>query len=470
MPASEDDRTREGLGQVALIWGLGRFGGGLGSLLHLHRRGYELRIMDRQDPADLRRELAQVAELDEMPTMLPEVAESLEGIDLLVINPAIPLGHPLLAQADQAGIRQTQELDLFLGAYPGRVHAVTGTNGKSTTASLMAEGLRALGRDVLLGGNIGKSLCLDETHWRADQDAILEISSFQAARLETRRIDTLSFTPILRDHVAWHGSLERYQSDKLRLIGACRAEARIYGFARCPVLTRATQRFPERAIILLGGPAERRPGHLPNGTPYLDERQDLIHSGHKLLAADAFALPGHFNRENLLLALASLELDLDSARTALRGMQAFRGLPHRLAPAGMRHGVRLIDNGVSTVLDTTCLALDVLAADLAPGTRLHLVLGGKPKEPSLDEALERLPGPAASLHLFGQVGPRLASLLLDHGLATPTLSDRPTQALACALSTARPGDTILFSPGLASQDQFPNFRVRAEEALAWWNR
>lgn len=190
------------------------------------------------------------------------------------------------------------------------------------------------------------------------------------------------------------------------------------------------------------------------------------------MQAGAFPLPGYFNRENLLLALASLDLDTlleaEELRIALRGMQAFRGLPHRLAPAGNRKGVQLIDNGVSTILETTRLALDVLAAELAPGARIHLVLGGKPKEPSLDSALQALPGPAASLHLFGQVGPRLAALLRDKELATPTLSDRPTEALACAFATARPGDIVLFSPGFASQDQYPNFRARAEEALAWW--
>ncbi len=122
----------------ALIWGLGRFGGGLGALLHLHRRGYQLGIMDRQSPEELREALRDVVELDQLPDLLAEEPASLECFDLLVVNPAIPLDHPLLAAADRRGLAQTQELDLFLGAYPGRIHAVTGTNGKSTTASLMA--------------------------------------------------------------------------------------------------------------------------------------------------------------------------------------------------------------------------------------------------------------------------------------------------------------------------------------------
>jgi len=421
--------------------------------------------MDRQSDEELRQELCKVTELDRMPMLLPEDEASLEDIDLLVVNPAIPLDHALLAAADRRGIRKTQELDLFLQEYPGRVHAVTGTNGKSTTASFMAEGLRALGRDVLLGGNIGKSLCIDESEWRADQDAVLEISSFQAARISAKTLDTLSFTPILRDHVAWHGSLERYQADKLRLIDACSPGARVYGLARCPVLSRAREAHPDLEFCLLGS----SPGEHAHELPYLDGRQRLVQSGNVLIEAQSFPLPGYFNRENLLLALASLELDAQETLVALRGMRAFGGLPHRLAPAGMRDGVLLVDNGVSTILETTRLALDVLAQDLAPGARIHLVLGGKPKEPSLDAALELLPGPAATIHLFGQVGPRLSSLLLNHGIATPTLSDRPTDALARAFELARRGDTVLFSPGFASQDQFPNFRSRAEEALAWWN-
>lgn len=462
MPA--ETRGAAGKGRRALIWGLGRFGGGLGALRHLQARGYEIRIMDRQNPSDLRQELAKVAGLSRMPALLPERESSLDGIDLLCINPAIPLEHPLLAEALRRGIATTQELDLFLAAYPGRVLGVTGTNGKSTTASLMAEGLRALGRDVLLGGNIGKSLCLEESTWRTDQDAVVEISSFQAARIHTRALSTLCFTPILRDHVVWHGSLERYHSDKLRLLDACKPGARILGLARCPVLASARAARGELDIHLLGS---ERPAD-GEDLPRLLEGRGLVQGGELLMSLEVFPLPGYFNRENLLLALASLDLDVDDARIALGGMQAFGGLPHRLAPAGMRRGVRLVDNGVSTILETTRLALDVLAADLPVGARIHLVLGGKPKEPSLDEALSLLPGPAATLHVFGQVGPRLAALLRDHDLARPTLSDRPTEALSRAFDAARPGDTVLFSPGFASQDQYPNFRARAEEALAWW--
>ena len=132
----------------------------------------------------------------------------LDGIDLVVTSPAVPDHNPLRKEALARGIPHTQECELFLAAYPGRVVGITGTNGKSSTTTLLHRALQTAGMDCLLGGNIGHSLLADEAEWRGSQIALLEVSSFQLERFdEDRRLAGAVFTRIGSDHLDRHHTL-----------------------------------------------------------------------------------------------------------------------------------------------------------------------------------------------------------------------------------------------------------------------
>ncbi len=458
----------------AVVWGLGRFGGGLGAALELERRGFEVAVMDAAPPESLEESLRELKRRGGpgQRTLLPETPASLEGCDLLVLNPAIPPHHPLLQRwrdTHSPDAETSQEIDLLLErlppSAPPRVLAITGTNGKSSTATLLHRALGALDAPSLLGGNIGTSLLLDtgpSSPLDQARNLVLELSSFQCARLSLARpprLDGLILTPISRDHLGWHGDLEAYHQAKLRSLKALQRGTPMVFDPRCPVGRRA------RSLALELG---LRP------IPAFGDRLRLGTTGELLLDGRAF-LPrgwpcrGRFQQANLGLVLALLlALDLDPL-AARPELETFAGLPHRLQDCGSHQGVSLIDNGISTVAETSLSALRCLREELPPTARIHWVAGGKLKDKDLRAHLEDCLPLCASAHFFGRAAEAIGALPPNRPLARPA-SFQPSlrQALDQALATAQPGDLLLFSPAFSSHDQYPNFERRCQDALSWW--
>jgi UDP-N-acetylmuramoylalanine--D-glutamate ligase len=443
----------KGNGRKALILGLGRFGGGREAARYLLRHGWRLRICDRSPEATLADSVRTLGTSKHIEWCLGrESTDLLDGIDLVVVNPAIPSDHPVLKEASCRAVPLTQEVALFLAAYPGQVVMVTGTNGKSSTSSLLASALRRGGRDTLLGGNIGQSLLAEEARWRAGQVAILEISSFQLERLNParHRVHGAVITRIGRDHLDRHGDLSAYHAAKG--VAAAAATQFLVHAADDPVATG----FPSSA--------GRR---VRFGT---DEDADVGCDGGWVQTAlgpepgrhlhrRALAALGDFQLENAMAATAAAAM-LGAPRhpTAL-ALATWRGLPFRLRLLREVAGVRLYDNSVSTGLEST-----ILAVRAVPGP-VHWVGGGKSKDGDYARVAEALTPLLASAHLFGTASGPLASLLRP-GIPV-TANERLLDALAAAWTTARAGDAVLVSPGFTSFDQYPNFQARAEEFHRW---
>ncbi|MFO1053106.1 MAG: UDP-N-acetylmuramoyl-L-alanine--D-glutamate ligase [Planctomycetota bacterium] len=452
--------TRAPRGRV-LVLGLGRFGGGREATRFLARRGFAMRVADKAAPETLRDSMEALRDLDidwRVPSEDPAV---LDGIDLCVVNPAIPDDNALLRAARERGIPCTQEIALFLENYPGRVVLVTGTNGKSTTTTLLAQALRKAGIDTLVGGNLGHSLLADEERWSPDQCAVVEISSFQLERLDPRRHDVTGavMTPVTRDHLDRHGSLENYRAAKavapalatgFYVFGADDAVAESFA-------TKASQRLRHRRGPWQSGDA----AHVEDGWLILDQGADpgpLCH-------VDALSLIGEFHHDNAMgAALAASALGADRAAIGF-ALATQKPLPFRLQLAGLRDGVRIYDNAVSTAIESTESALDSLR-----GT-VHWVGGGKSKEGDAGYArcADALCKRVASASLFGAAAPRLSEDLRARGVRV-TAHQQLEQALDAALAQARKGEALLFSPAFASFDQFTNFKARAERFHAWLGR
>ena len=460
-----------------LVLGLGRFEGGVGVVRHAVACGARVRVCDKAPAAELTESLARLADLPADRVELRLATQDtavLDGVDLVVVNPALPAGHPLLTEAARRGIACTQELNVFLRSYPGPVLGITGTNGKSTTTALVHEALQGGGIAHVWGGNIGRSLLQDSTGWSATMPAVVEVSSYQLERLHW---DDCGFhgallTYVTEDHVDRHGSIAAYRAAKAQLVATLRPHPALpAAFVVRNLEDPVSRAFPAPAgtaelgyirtapgpdqVGFAGGYLTVEPGTwLRPGTA----RQRLLHEA-------ALRLPGSFNRGNVAGALAAaLFLGAEPARAALAVAQ-FRGLPHRLADLGTVHGVRILDNGVSTVPESTLSAL------LALEGRIHWVGGGRPKGLDLVPLAQALRQRAASAHLFGEAAPQVLELLNQHAPALPRSHGAGVeQALDAALRAARPGDTVLFSPAFSSFDQFHNFRERALRVAAWVRR
>ncbi|MBL9079681.1 MAG: UDP-N-acetylmuramoyl-L-alanine--D-glutamate ligase [Planctomycetes bacterium] len=442
-------------GSLVVVHGLGRFGGGREAVRFLARRGCRVRVADKSDGADLQAVRLALRDAGDVDWQLGrEDASLLDGADWLLTNPAVPDQHPLLAAAAARGVARTQEVDLFLAAYPGTVVAVTGTNGKSTTSTLLHAALRRAGRDALLGGNIGNSLLAEQANWQRDQIAVLEISSFQLERLHAaRRTAGAVFTRIGKDHVDRHGSLAAYHQAKARL--AAIATDFVVHAADDPVASAYASPAQRRVRFAPTPPAPDCAG--------VDDGMVTVRLGAgpavPIVHAAALRLLGEFQLENVMAAAAAARLVGADAHAVGLALANASPLPFRLQLVAVQDGVRVYDNGVSTEVESTRSALQALTG------RIHWVGGGKSKDGDYATMAAAVAPRIASAHLFGAAAEPLGALLQDR---VPTTVHGPlAAALTAAFAAARPGDAVLFSPAFASFDQYPNFRARALEFHGW---
>lgn len=461
MTSPSSDPARPAPGSRVLVHGLGRFGGGQEAIRFLARRGCRVVVADRSDGPDHQATVQAMRDLPGVQWQLGrEDASLLDGVDAMVVNPAVPDHHPLLVAARDRGVATTQEVDLFLANYPGRVVAVTGTNGKSSTSTLLHAALVRSGKDALLGGNIGRSLLADEGLWRTEQVAVLEISSFQLERLDQRRrVHGAVYSRVTKDHLDRHGTLAAYHAAKARL-AAC-AETFVVHGAADPVASAFASPAPLRLRYAEAVPAPRSGGLVDD---FLAVRLD-DGPAERLVHRDALRLLGDFQVENCLAAaLAARALGAAGHPIAL-ALANVPPLPFRLQLVAVRNGVRVYDNGVSTEVQSTLSALQTLAGRVEKGVRLHWLGGGKSKDGDYAAVADAVAPWLASAHLFGDAGAPLGTLLADR--VPTTVSATLAEALQLAFAAAAPGDAVLFSPAFASFDRYANFRARAQEFHAW---
>ncbi|MFK7741080.1 MAG: UDP-N-acetylmuramoyl-L-alanine--D-glutamate ligase [Planctomycetota bacterium] len=454
-------------GSKVLVHGLGRFGGGREAIRFLVRRGCHVVVADRSDDESLRGVRRTLGERNIDWQLGREDDALLDGVDLVVTSPAVPDHSRLRQTALARGLPCTQECELFLAAYPGRVVGVTGTNGKSSTATLLHRALVASGQDALLGGNIGHSLLADEASWRTNQTAVLELSSFQLERLDAAEggFHGAIFTRIGSDHLDRHGSLAAYHAAKAKLCAAVAAtaaasssphagESFVVHAADDPVATEWPTPAALRGRFASEPPAPASAG-IHNG--YVCVRTGTA-PAETILHQDALRLLGAFQLENVLAtSLAARWLGADAHAIGL-AIATAAPLPFRLQLLHVIDGVRIYDNGVSTDAVSTEQALATLAEQ---ERHVHWIGGGVSKDDDHGKVVRAVAAHAASAHVFGTAAEPFANG------ATAALKTTRHKALddafAAALAAARPGDSVLFSPAYASFDQYPNFRVRALE-------
>lgn len=444
-------------GSRVLVHGLGRFGGGREATRHLVRHGCRVTVCDGNNGDELRTVQQSFGRADIDWQLGREDLALLDGIDLVVTSPAVPDHNPLRREALRRGIPCTQECELFLAAYPGRVVGITGTNGKSSTTTLLHRALHTAGIDSLLGGNIGHSLLADEAEWRPEQVAILEMSSFQLERLhEDHRLHGAVFTRIGSDHLDRHKTLANYQAAKARLAAA--ATEFVVHAADDPIANAFASNANKRGCFATDVPGPDSAG-LQND--FLCVR-DGEAAAKAILHRNALRLIGDFQLENVLGAsLAATWLGAPNHQIGL-AMATAAPLPYRLQLLTTVRGVQIYDNAVSTEVESTRLALAALCALPAKGMaaqRVHWLGGGKSKDGDHSKVAKAIAKHATSAHVFGAAAGPFAEQC-----DVPTTSHQTLkEALAAALATAAPGDALLFSPAFASFDQYPNFRSRALE-------
>ncbi len=384
-------------------------------------------------------------------------ASLLEGVDLCVVSPGVPMAIPALDAARASGIPVIAEVELASRLVPGLVVGITGTNGKSTTTALTAALLRDAGRDAVACGNFGTPW-IEYALGAAGPGAppapsrvwVVELSSFQLEGIRRFAPDVAVHLNLTPDHLDRYRSVDDYGAAKARLFER-QGEAQVAVLnGDDPLVARIRTRA--RRLLFSRARALELGAWLKDGVFLADatgkgpraygRREDLL-------------LPGAHNAENALAALAATVPLGVTPESAVATFRSFKGLRHRTALVRTRAGVSFYNDSKGTNVDATLKSLEGF-----PDGSVFLILGGKDKGDDFRRLLPLATRKARKVLAIGKAGPAVMRALAD---GVPC-EEAGTLARAVEIGAAegRPGDVVLLSPACASFDQFANYEHRGD--------
>ena len=431
-------------GTRALVLGLGRTG--LSAARYLDRKGLTVRAADtRANPPGVAalREKVPAAEL----RTGAFDSSLLDGVAQVVISPGLSLQEPVVREALERGLPVVGDIELFARVAQAPIAAVTGTNGKSTVTTLVAELAIAGGQRAVAGGNLGEP-ALDLLERPTPDLYVLELSSFQLETTYSLRTVTATVLNVTPDHMDRYASLEAYGAAKARIFDGC-----------------------DLAVINADDPVVRgmpRPGQAvvsfsleSRDADYTLERSPapmIVRRGEPLLPLAAMRLQGLHNAANAMAALAMVEaLGLPLA-PALDALCAFAGLAHRSQWIADVRGVSYVNDSKGTNVGATLAAVQGMAGPLV------VIAGGDGKNQDFSGLRAAFRGKVRHVVLIGRDAPALEATLAGV-CATQRATDMPA-AVRAAHAVAQPGDTVLLSPACASLDMFRDYTHRGDEFAA----
>lgn len=438
------DRWNPPPGKRALVAGAARSGVAAARLLARH--GADVTLCDRR-ATDALPEAARALAADGVTvTGGRDDAALLDGRDLLVWSPGIPVNHPLIVAAHERGITVMGELELGFLAAKAPLLCITGTNGKSTTTDLTGALLRAAGREVEVCGNIGRAMCEVAEDVSASGLLVVEVSSFQLETVDKLKPWVSTWLNLTPDHLDRHGDLETYAAMKDRL------------FVRQDESDWAVRNADDPAV------ASRRSGHgaplefsvsraVPEGAYFEDGHVVTAWRGgrERLMPRSEVRLPGPHNLANALAALTTvlpLELPPDTLRRALR---EYGGLEHRLEPAGTVGGVRFVNDSKATNTNSLEVALQSFPQ------KIVLIAGGRDKGQDFSPLAPLVRQACKQLVLIGEGAPVMEKAWTGVPAAR---AESLRDAVEMAYLAAGPDGVVLLSPGCSSYDMFKDFEDR----------
>ncbi|MCB9734411.1 MAG: UDP-N-acetylmuramoyl-L-alanine--D-glutamate ligase [Deltaproteobacteria bacterium] len=429
-------------GERFTVVGAGR--SGVAASNALAKRGGDVLLVEANAEA------ARPAGLDERVAYQAGTNDVREG-DVAVLSPGVPEVSPVRGQIAARAGEVIGEVELFYRLAPCPTLAITGTDGKSTTTTMLGDIARVVNPGTFVGGNLGNPLCEGLDELTADSLVVAEISCFQLTTCSTFRPRVAIVTNIAEDHLNYHGSFEAYQAAKRRIWAAMEAEDTVIlnaddGFIAAwerPAVpqvktfslvdTDADAFFADRTLWLRG----------PDGV------------ASPLMTRDELPLLGGHNVANALaagLAAATWGIPAAAIREAL---MAYAPLPHRLATVRTREGVRWVNDSKATNPNAASAGLRAIEGPVI------LLAGGSAKDADFTAFAALVRERARAVILFGATRDALAAAI---GLGGPavTVVETMAEALEVAQGLAVSGDTVLLSPACASFDQFKSYGHRGD--------
>ncbi len=440
-------------GKQAAVMGLGRSGFAAARLLTLH--GARVVILDDKSPEKLTSWIEKAKGLSGVRLALGGGnLRELTACDLLVVSPGVPLNHPVLEAAADKGLPVIGEMELAFGYCAAPVAAVTGTNGKTTTTTLLTEMILRGGRKALACGNIGTAFAEAVFDLSAEDAAVLEVSSFQLETIRDFHPKVAAILNVTPDHLDRHGSMQTYVEMKGRVFKNQGPEDSVL----LNVSDKYTPLFSSMAkgrVFLFGFPKENRGGGKP-GCYAVEGKIELL--GRELLPLAALRIPGPHNVENACAAALAASLMGTPDAAIAKALEDFEGVEHRLEDAGEIDGVRFVNDSKGTNVDSVVKALESFRRPIV------LILGGRDKAGDFTRLIPLIQERVTRVVAFGECKAKVAAQLSP--AVTVVEAGTLEETVKGALAESEKGGTVLFSPGCASFDMFQNYEDRGRQFKA----
>ena len=369
-----------------------------------------------------------------------------EDFALMVKNPGIPYSNPMIKKALDKGMPVWTEVELAYLISEASIIGITGSNGKTTTTTMIGQVLTAAGQNGLLSGNIGYPAS-HVAQTATDKDTlVMELSSFQLMGIESFHPEIAVITNLMPTHIDYHGSFEAYVAAKWNIQkNMTAADHLVLNFNQdlAKELAEKTQ-----ATVVPFSTLEKVDGaYLENGLLYF--------RGEAVMAADEIGVPGSHNVENALATIAVAKIRGVDNETIKETLSAFGGVKHRLQYADEINGVKFYNDSKSTNILATQKALSGF-----DNSKVILIAGGLDRGNEFDELVPDITG-LKKMVILGQSAERVKRAADKAGVEYVDATDI-ADATRKAYHLAGAGDIVLLSPANASWDMYPNFEVRGD--------
>ena len=435
-------------GKKVLVVGLGK--SGLAAALFLRKRGAQVTVSDMRSAASLAREIPALLEHGIMVESGGHGLLTFRRQDLIVVSPGVPLDTPELVQVKAFGLPIIGELELAAQYLKGKILAITGSNGKTTTTALAGEILASAGVATQVGGNIGVPVIALIEGSTDNGWSVLEVSSFQLESTQLFHPQIAVILNITPDHLDRHGSFENYALAKERIFSVQTKDD-------CLVLNadnaRAAAAAARTTSKIYWFSLERE---VAQGAWVRDGeivfREEVGQGLETIVALSDIPLKGTHNVENVLAAVCATRLAGASAESIGRAVKSFQAVEHRLEYVATDNGVEYYNDSKATNVDAAAKAIAAF-----PGC-IHLILGGKDKNSNYADLSDLVRKRVKAIYTIGSAAAKIESHL--RGMAPIVPSETLEKAVEAARTAARPGDVVLLAPACSSFDQFENYEHR----------
>jgi UDP-N-acetylmuramoylalanine--D-glutamate ligase len=447
-------------GKKAVVIGAG-ISGNAAALL-VKKLGASVILSDASEKAAEKYDLAKISAQGVEVVIAPQDERLLENTDYLILSPAVPMKIALVQAALQRNIKVMSEIELAYKVAKAPIFAITGTNGKTTTTTLVGELMKKKYASVGVGGNIGMALCDEAYNISADGCIVAEISSYQleaTAEFVPHIAAILNVTP---DHITRHGSMEEYQRTKEKLFKAqAKTDYLVLNYDDEKVRSMAERAsstvffFSRREILKEGA--------------FINENKIVIKWQGKeavLCDIDEMQIKGGHNVENALAAAAMAYLGGVEKDKITAGLKEFSGVEHRIEPVREIGGVMYYNDSKATNTDSAIKALDTF-----PNGRVILIAGGTDKMTDLTEFMQLAKMRTDALILVGAAAERFAAAARKAGIENIFMAGSSMEkAVELAHGMAKPPQVVLLSPACASFDMFDGYEERGRAFKAIVNK